>query len=120
MLGYGTSPSTPAVSAKPEALSELRARLSDWAPIFRIPSGPAVNAPQRKGRILDGKLYRRFKSVISLQHRGRPNRTTPSISLAKRVLSTVPSFCIGIREPGFLEIHKLLIGRLGTAVPWLR
>ncbi len=96
MLGYGTSPSTPAVSAKPEALSDLRSRLSDWAPIFPIPSAPAVTAPQRKGRIQDGKLYRRFKSDFPVQHRGRPYRTMPSIALAKRVLSTVPSFRIGI------------------------
>ena len=58
---------------------------------FRIPSGPAVNAPQRKGRIQDGRLTRRFKAVFPLQHRGRSYRTMPSISRAKRVLSTVPS-----------------------------
>ena len=48
--------------------------------IFRIPSGPAVSVPQRKGRIHDCKLYRRFKSVSPLQHRGRPYMTARILS----------------------------------------
>ncbi len=65
------------------ALSEHQARQSDWASIFRIPSGPAVNAPQRKGRIHDCKLYRCLKSVFLLQHRGRPYMTMPGVSIIR-------------------------------------
>ncbi len=36
-----------------------------------------VSVPQRKGRIHDCKLYRRFKSIFPLQHRGRPYMTLP-------------------------------------------
>ncbi len=38
----------------------------------------SYGVPQRKGRIHDCKLYRRFKSIFPLHHRGRPYMTKPA------------------------------------------